>query len=156
MKRRWRSIGWVLTCVISLVLLAATAGKIGDTKKLKEIQETISDVRKMSGPIKPGANPAERLAQLTEEIDPKKVDDKTLGDIVSLLDTSNEFVRFWVAASLGHLGPRAKGAVPALLKVMRETDCIELRVMTSADAARMALKRIGVTPPPRDCGKKSE
>jgi len=39
------------------------------------------------------------------------------------------------------------------LKVMRETDCVELKEMTSAGAARVALKRIGVTPPPRDCGK---
>jgi len=39
------------------------------------------------------------------------------------------------------------------LKVMRETDCVELKEMTSAGVARVALKRIGVTPPPRDCGK---
>jgi hypothetical protein len=154
MKRRWLNIGWVLACVTCLVLLAAMASKMDDPKKLKELQETISDVRKMSGPIKPGANPAEHLAQLTEEIDPKKVDDKTLGDIVSLLDTSNDFVRLWVAAALGHLGPRAKVAVPALLKVIQETDCLELKEMTSAGAARVALKRIGVTPPSPDCGKK--
>jgi hypothetical protein len=156
MKRQWLDIGGLLVCATCLVLLMAVANKMENTRKLKELQETISNVRKMSGPIKPGANAAEHLAQLTEKIDPKKIDDKTLGDLVSLLDTSNDFVRAWVAAALRHLGPRAKGAVPALLKVMHETDCLELREMTSAGAVRVALRRIGVTPPPPDCGKKGQ
>lgn len=155
MKRRWLSIGCML-CAAGLVLPIAMANGTDDTRTLKEIQETISDVRKISGPAKPGANAAEHLSQLTEKIDPKKVDDKTLDDMVSLLDTSNDFVRFWVAAALGHLGPRARVAVPALLKVIHETDCLELKEMTSAGAARVALKRIGVTPPPKDCEKKSQ
>lgn len=145
--------GCLLVCAACMGQVTTMANGIDETKTLKELQETISDVRKMSGPSKPGANAAEHLSQLTEKIDPKKVDDKTLDDMVSLLDTSNDFVRFWVAAALGHLGPRAKVAVPALLKVMHETDCLELKEMTSAGAARVALKRIGVTPPPRDCGK---
>lgn len=155
MKRRWLSIGCLL-CATGLVLRIAMANGMDDTRKVKELQETISDVRKMRGPSKPGANAAEHLAQLTKEIDPKKIDDKTLGDIVSLLDTSNDFVRAWVAVALGNLGPRAKAAVPALLKVVHETDCLELKEMTSAGAARIALKRIGVTPPPRDCEKKTD
>lgn len=154
MRRRWLSIGGVLACVTSLVLLAAMAHKMDHSKKVKELRETISDVRKMSGPIRPGANPAQHLAQLTKEIDPEEVDDKTIEDMVSLLDTPNDFVRAWVAVALGHLGPRAKVAVPALLKVMHDTECVDLKEMTSAGAARVALKRIGVTPPPPDCGKK--
>lgn len=153
MKRRWLSIGCLL-CATGLLLRIAMANGADDTRTLKELQETIPEVRKMSGPSKPGANTAERLAQLTKQIDPKKIDDETLGKIVSLLDTSNDFVRAWVAVSLGNLGPRAKIAVPALLKVMHETDCLELKEMTSAGAARVALKRIGVTPPPRDCKEK--
>lgn len=70
----------------------------------------------MSGPIKLGANPAEHLAQLTKEIDPKKVDDKTLGDIVSLLDTSNDFVRAWVAGALG-LGSLSATLPPSFAQV---------------------------------------
>jgi hypothetical protein len=154
MRRRWLRIGFLL-CATGFVRIAMANGA-DDTRTLKELQETIADVRNMSGPSKPGANAAEHLAQLTKEIDPKKIDDETLGKIVSLLDTSNDFVRAWVAVSLGNLGPRAKVAVPALLKVLDETECLELKEMTSAGAARVALKRIGVTPPPRDCGKKSD
>jgi hypothetical protein len=132
------------------------ADGMADTQMLKELQETILKLRKMGGPSMARTNTAERLSQLTEKIDPKEVDDKTLDDLVSLLDSPDDSVRFWVAASIGHLGPRAKGAAPALLKILHETECLELKEMTSAGAARVALKRIGVTPPPRDCVKKSD
>jgi hypothetical protein len=126
-----------------------------DTRILKELRETISKVRTMSGPSIVRANVAEHLSQLTEKIDPKKVDDNTLRNLISLLDTSDNSVRIWVAGALGHLGPRAKMAVPALMRFMREEDCPELVAGVPTDAARVALKRIGVTLPPRDCGKKS-
>lgn len=154
MKEGYLNIGCLFLGAVCLLSVTAMANEMDETKALKELQETISDVRKMSGPSKPEANPAEHLARLTEKIDPKKVDDRTLDEMVSLLDTSNDFVRAWVAVALGNLGPRAKVAVPKLLRVMHETDCLELKEMTSAGAARVALKRIGVTPPPRDCGQK--
>jgi hypothetical protein len=113
MKRRSLNFGCLLG-VICLALGIAMATGSDDTGRLKELRETISEVRKMNGPSKPGANAAEHLSQLTEKIDPKKVDDKTLDGMVSLRDTSNDFVRAWVAVALGNLGPRAKVAVPPL------------------------------------------
>ena len=76
---------------------------------LKTVRTTIS--------LTARTNAAEHVAHLTRQIDPQKVSDTTVGDLVSLLDTSDDSVRFWVAASLGHLGPRAKAAAPALLKL---------------------------------------
>lgn len=66
-------------------------------------------------------NAAERLGDITRKIDPKQVDNKTLGDLIPPLNTSDDSVRLWVAGALGYLGPRAKPAVPKLLEVMRET-----------------------------------
>jgi hypothetical protein len=90
---------------------------------------------------------AEHLATLTRGLNPKKVDDSTLIEMLSLLDTQEDSVRAWVAASLGHLGPRAKVAVPRLLKLLPEVDCLR-GSLTSAPAIRLALKRMGETPPP--------
>jgi hypothetical protein len=90
---------------------------------------------------------AEHLAELTRGIDPKMVDDKTITDLVSLLDTSEDSVRSWVAASLGNLGPRARIAIPKLLKILSEVECLQLS-MTSEGAIRVALRRMGKEPPP--------
>jgi hypothetical protein len=90
---------------------------------------------------------AERLATLTRGINPHDVDDATLDEMVSLLDTKEDSVRAWVAASLGNLGRRARVAVPRLLKLLPEVDCLRGSV-TSAPFIRVALKRMGETPPP--------
>lgn len=155
MKRQRLRIGFMLACVSCLAPLTAMADGADDARILRELRETISKVRTMSGPSRERGDAAAHLAQLTEKIDPKKVDDNTLADLVSLLDTSDDSVRMWVAGALGHLGPRAKVAVPALMTFIRESGCPEVVAgVIPADAARVALKRIGVTPPPRDCKEK--
>ena len=99
---------------------------------------------------------AEHLAMLTRGINPYKVDDATLREMVSLLDTQEDSVRGWVAGSLGNLGPRAKLAVPRLLKLLPEVDCLR-GSLTSASAIRVALKRMGqIPPPPPNCDGKKE
>lgn len=151
MKRRWLSISCLLLCATCLALPMVFADGTDDAKVLKDLRETIAKVRTMSGSSMARTNAAEHLSELTKNIDPKKVDDKTLRDLVSLLKTPDGSVRGWVAGALGYLGPRAKIAVPALLTVIRETDCPEIATgVRSSDAARVALKRIGVEPPP-DC-----
>lgn len=123
-----------------------------DARTLKELRELIAKVHTMSEPSMARTNAAEAISRLTKDIDPKKVDDKTLRDLVSLLNTPDDSVRMWVAGALGFLGPRAKAAAPALLRVIRETKCPLVSTgVTAADAARVALKRIGVEPPPPDC-----
>jgi hypothetical protein len=94
---------------------------------------------------------AEHLAMLTHGINPHKVDDTTLAEMVSLLETKEDSVRAWVAASLGHLGRRAKVAVPRLLELLPEVDCLR-GSLTSAPLIRVALKRMGsIPPPPPNC-----
>ena len=71
---------------------------------------------------------------------------------MSLLDSSDDYVRFCVAASLGWLGPRARIAVPKLLEVLHEVECVPTAGLTSEATIRPALKRIGADAPPiADC-----
>lgn len=153
--RRWLSIGCLLLCAACLALPVVFADATDDAKALKDLREMIVRVRTMSESSVDRTNAAEAISRLTRNIDPKKVDDKTLRDLVSLLNIPDDSVRLWVAGALGDLGPRAKVAVPALMRVIREAKCPEIATgVTTADAARVALKRIGVTPPPGGCGEK--
>jgi len=138
-------------CVASWAMLAVmtcSANARDNGVIVKQIQETIAKVRTIKGPSVARAGAAEHLADLTKGIDPRRVDDKTLADLVSLLAISDDSVQFWVAGSLGNLGPRARAAAPKLLEILPEADCRN-GALTSAPAIREALKRMGVTPPPR-------
>ncbi|HXM05618.1 MAG TPA: HEAT repeat domain-containing protein [Chthoniobacterales bacterium] len=117
------------------------------TRLLNEVRETVAMVQTTDGPSMARTNAAEHLADLTRKMNPKDIDDKTLAELVSLLDTPDDSVRAWVAAAIGNLGSRARTAGPALLKLLPETDCLQ-GDLTSAAVIRPALKRIGVKPPP--------
>jgi hypothetical protein len=112
----------------------------------RQLLETIAKVRNENTSTT-RTEAAEHLATLTRGINPHNVDDTTLAEMVSLLETKEDSVRAWVAASLGHLGRRAKVAVPRLLKLLPEVDCLR-GSLTSAASIRVALKRMGKTPPP--------
>jgi hypothetical protein len=112
-----------------------------------QLEETIASIR-AGETLTIRTSAAKHLSDLTRSIDPEEVDDPTLKELVSLLSTNEDSVRFWVAASLGRLGPRAKVAVPVLLKLLPEVGCLG-GALTSAPAIRLALKRMGETPPPR-------
>src|SRR5262249_27524929 len=103
--------------------LSATAWATDDRKLRKQLQTTIAKIRN-GDTIKSRLEAAEHLESLTEGIDPRTVDDTTLREVVSLLDIQEARVRVWVVGSLGNLGPRAKVAVPRLLGLLREEDCI--------------------------------
>lgn len=141
-------------CAVLMLTATCAAHPGSNAKLLRQIQETITKIQAMKGPPSMArTNEAEHLSELTEKVNSAEVNDRTLGNLISLLDNApDDSVRLWVAAAIGNLGPRAKSAVPALLRDVRETDCIPLAEMTSAGAARVALKRIGVVPPPLpDC-----
>jgi hypothetical protein len=89
------------------------------------------------------------LAELTRNVDSTQLDDSTLESLVSLLDSPQDSQRFWVAASLGNIGPRASMSAPKLLKLLPDVDCVTLRGLNSAAAIRFALEKMGMTPPPR-------
>jgi len=110
-----------VTFALSFLFCPAAQAK-GRPVDKKQLAETMSKVRK--GEISTlRTDAAEHLAELTRRVDPNSVDDATLAEMISLPNTSEDSVRFWVAASLGNLGPHAKAAIPALLKLLPEVDC---------------------------------
>lgn len=126
-----------------------------DTVLNANLEESIAKVRASDSAVA-RAETAEHLAEVTARVKPNSVDDKTIADMVSLLDIPDDSVRGWTAAALGHLGGRANVAVPKLLALLAEVDCFE-GDLTSAAFIRPALKRMGVKPPPEptynDCHK---
>lgn len=146
--------------VIAFALIASLFGtthaqtdRMSKSQLTEQIAQTIKKVRMGKSSVA-RTDAAEHLAKLTQGIDPKKVDDTTIANLMSLLDTSEDSVRYWVACTLGNLGTRAKIAIPKLQKILAEVDCLQ-QSMNSASGIRFALEQMGVTPPPK-CGYKEE
>jgi len=97
------------------------------------------------------------LYDLTRKINKKDISDKTLNDIVYLLDIPE--ARSWVSASLANLKSRAKEAVPRMIEVLNEEVCnrkyVDLVVIRNLDSVdydiRSSLKKMGVKDPVIDC-----
>ena len=117
--------------------------------QITELTQTIAKVRTGGSPTS-RTEAAEHLADLTRKIDAKKVDDRTVADLVSLLDTPDDGVRYWVARCLGNLGLRAKTAIPKLQGLLADVDCLQ-GSKTSASGIRFALTQMGATPSPATC-----
>lgn len=149
MMRQGHRVLFFTICAVLATSQIGIANPKADAALMNELTQTIAKVRTAES-LAARTEAAEHLSHLTTRIKPKRVDDKTLADLESLLDTSEDPVRLWVAASLGNLGPRARGAAPKLLKILPEVDCLEVS-LSSAPVIRVALKRMGVTPPPPNC-----
>ena len=130
-----------------LASLVSTAQDGQSDRQFREqLTHTIAKVRAGDSPVA-RTEAAEQLAELTRKGDSKKLDNKTVTDLVSLLDASDDSVVYWVARSLGNLGSRANAAIPKLQKKLAEVDCVQ-GSKTSASGIRFALTQMGVTTPP--------
>ena len=141
----------VIFLVASLVPLFSVdcVGQADEASMLrKQIAEDVALIR-TDNDVGNQIAAAKDLAQLTRGVYPSSIDDAELESIESRLDNPNDAVRLWVAASLGNLGPRAKSAVPKLLQLLHEVEagCPMVRGLSSSGAIRLALERIGETPP---------
>lgn len=135
-----------LACV---VVLSGEARARGDYVSNRQLTETIAKVS--SGETSTlRTEAAERLFQLTRDKELAKVDNKSIADLVSLLERPDESVRYWVARCLGNFGSRARIAIPKLEELLAEVDCLP-GSKTSASGIRLALSQIGATPPPPNC-----
>lgn len=144
----------VIACAL-ICSLFGTGYATGDAVSQRQIKRAIAEVR-MGKSSTARTEAAEHVAGLTRRIDPKRVDDTILAELISLLDSPEDSVRAWVAAALGNLGTRAKvAAVPKLLALLPEADCLR-GSLTSAPAIRLALARMGETPPRPKCGTAGE
>jgi hypothetical protein len=134
--------------MLASVVLAAQSGE-SERQFSEQLTHTIAKVR-TGKTLAERTEAAEQLAELTRKTDSKKLDDKTVTDLVSLLDTSDDSVLYWVARCLGNLGPRANAAIPKLQRKLAEVDCIE-GSKTSASGIRFALGQLDAPPAPSKC-----
>lgn len=70
--------------------------------------------------------------------------------LAALLRDPDDGVRRWAAVSLGHIGPGAAAAVPALQAALPDVDC-RWAGASSRSGIIFALRRIGVEPHLADC-----
>jgi hypothetical protein len=139
-----------LCFVLSAVPGIAQAG--GGPALMKQVKETMAKVRS-DKTVDARTEAAKNLAGLTQKISSQEVTEALVTDITSLLDSRDDSVRYWVATTLGNLGPDAKAAVPKLEEMLPKADCIN-GAITSASGIRYALTKMGVKPPPPlKCGR---
>jgi HEAT repeat protein len=137
----------VVMMFVLVVSLYSPVSTSGSSNSNIQVAEAITKVRG-GRTVMDRTEAARNLVELTRKIDSTQLDHTTLENLVSLLDSPEDSVRFWVAAALGNLGPRAR---IKLLEVLAEVDCVPLRGLNSAAAIEFALKKIGVTRPPWNC-----
>ena len=131
-----------MALTVSVVAQAATALR-------QDVSESLMSVRNGKSSNE-RTDAAEHIYDVTRGDASREVDDQLLTEIIGLLNNSEDSVRYWVARSLGNFGPRAKPAVPEMLKILKEEDCIK-GSKTSASGIRFALPEIGVKVPASKC-----
>ena len=127
MTGQWRKAFGVVVSAVLVLFPTTSSGAASHTTILEQLARTIARVR-TGETLAVRDNAAERLPELTKSLQPDQVDDKTLADLVLLLDTWDDAVRVPVAMSLGNLGPRAKIAAPKLIQMLPEVDCLGVDV----------------------------
>ncbi len=133
-----------------LSVMSGMARASGGPVLMEQIKGTIARVQS-DKTVDARTEAAEHLASLTREISRKEVTEKLVTDLTSLLDSPDDSVGYWVAWSLGNIGPAAKAAVPKLEAMLPKADCLN-GAITSASGIRYALVRMGVKePPPPTC-----
>lgn len=147
----------LLAVVTTLCVTAPLTGALAasDTKRVSSqlLLNAISRVR-MDTTTSGRSEAAKNIADMVSNANLKKVDDATLHELASLLDSPDEMVRFWVALALGNFGKRATFAIPKLLELLPAADC-ERVSLNSSSAIRGALPRIGKKAPPYpDCSQR--
>jgi hypothetical protein len=139
----------IAICCVAVGLHPDVTTSAGKPDINQQIESTVSRVRKAKTEDMK-SNAAQHLIDLTDNRDNSDVTNETINSVISLLDMPDDAVRVWVAAALGNFGPRAKAAVPKLLTILADIECKNLD-FSSASTIPVALGRMGVTPPPRNC-----
>lgn len=93
---------------------------------------------------------AEDLSDSIEKGEQKNITDADINMLADMMADKDDSVRYWIATSLGYIGPRAKHALPQLEKAYREIACV-IANKTSASAIRLAIPRIGGRTPSITC-----
>ena len=116
MKNRVAGLFSVVLCFMLSVLMGIVTA-CGGSAHLKEIKDTIASIRS-GNTVDARAEAAEHLADLVQKINRNEITKELVTDIISLMDSPDDSVRYEVATALGNLGPAAKVAIPKLLAML--------------------------------------
>jgi len=144
--KKWFSKSFSVALCFVLMAMAGVAHASGGPARMELIKVTMEKVRS-DKTVDARTEAAEHLANLAQSISSKEVTDALVSDLISLLDSPDDSVRYGVARAVGNIGPAAKAAVPKLEEMLPKADCIN-GAITSASGIRYALIRLGVKPPP--------
>jgi hypothetical protein len=122
-----------------------------DMSQQQIITDTIKEIRSGATQVRRYEAALQLAILLRKKINPEEISNKTIADIISLLNIPE--ARLGVVLCLGNLGPRAKAAVPKLLKLLKKKDCSDTD-MRLADTIRDVLPQIGIIPPPPKCNER--
>jgi hypothetical protein len=84
---------------------------------------------------------AEQLMVLAKKDPTRPYGQSLVTQIADLLDDPADSVRYWIATTLGFIGPQASAAVPQLERALVAAEKISAS-KTSASAIRLAIQRI--------------
>jgi hypothetical protein len=92
---------------------------------------------------------ARQLADLIRR-NPGIANNADIESLANMMADRDDSVRYWIAISIGYVGPRARQAVPALEKAFKEKEC-DHSSKNSTSAISFALTKIVGKPPKTDC-----
>ncbi len=141
--------GAILVCASAAIIF----GTMNQEKIATQSQASKEKISKYLATIRSDPVPearvgaAESLFKFVSQNGSSNLSDGQFSNIVSLLDSTIDAVRYWIARSLGALGARAKPAIPKLREVLAKVDCLG-GGKTSASGIRFALVQMGEEKPP--------
>ena len=151
--------------LLSVALIAASASFNAATSQTTIDAEIASRLAKIENApsadarIEWAAHLAEYLAS-RGPVELNNVDPPIVDDMAQLLSDSEDWVRFYIAASLGFLGPSARRAIPALERALEQGQSPAdfstgggtiLRALGSAQAICAAFEKIDLNRVPGNC-----
>ncbi len=146
----------VLLIGLFAYVVAANAAQAGDdaagparTTTMSGISDYIVKIRAEKS-ITLRTQYAEELSDSIGKGEQTNITDADIDMLADMMADKDDSVRYWIAASLGLIGPRAKRALPQLEKAYREIACV-IASKTSASAIRLAIPRIGGSIPSITC-----
>lgn len=138
-----------LLSVVLCFMLLPTMGLAqaqGGSKTMRQIEKDIAKIRTCNS-VDGRTDAAERLAKDVQKLSNSENKDALVIDLIDLLDSSDDSVRYWIAISIGNMGAAAKAAIPKLEAMLPQADRIN-GAITSASGIRYALIKMGVKLPP--------
>ncbi|WP_073215995.1 hypothetical protein [Massilia sp. CF038] len=118
----------------------------------RPLTKTVASLIKKAGSGDHSA--AEKLANITHGSAAAQIGDTQLAALAALLDSPSGAVRLWTAAALGNFGLRAAIHAPRLQHIVSSEAC-NMTGISAAATASVALEKMGMTPNPPGCRRKS-